>query len=805
MGCKPVGERYTNSCVRQHPGTADGVGVEFIEHPQATIRIGNLPYNVPARDGTTVQYQSDLVCNEGGNPADMLTDGMCGKANRLNTESLQEGESAGDCLFVYDYYPTGLSFDFGYSDTWMSYLFDTTDKAGILGTPCYHIETEETDIPESSPGAGDGSYSSSSTCFPCSSFDCTPASTTISYTVPPEGKDSDDPDCPHSTLFAIDTQSPKLCFSYDSLSTTLPDGCLDFELSYDGTTWTDSWDENETTGSEYTTAQNPYQAGDESFNDFKIFNLDSGLAQGLRIKCEIKPIYDDDPDPTVFSGTSWRITEVLSPGTGYTVGTTFSLSYTHTHPDNSTTILTNNIKIKTVGPVQATEGQEGFDVLRSGDTLNGHIVTRVFHTDLDNFPYHIAYIDACGSNFAKDTQYTSDRNHVITAKAGWGIPDRAALIGFYEFMDKSIQYVTADIDQEAPNRFHDLKVPQVTMSIVNGQVDNISIVDGGAGWQTLDATPDVYITAPLTTTGTRAQVRATFVGGSMTAIDVTDGGSGYSSSQPPQLQIRNVHKVIDRTFREGNYTTHSTDQLKEFLQSLPPGDYETTQETLNAITSLPESYADQYKVVDFKVKGDPDRQRVRKLAQRMYSDSATDPLRDTYDISDINMDVLEGSSVIPTEAKDSIIRYVRDNSQANRMKHIDRITQKVIPEYSNHDRRYVTTIQGRISELPHASEYTKYMMKQYRPDPRDSIDISITLSCSTVESGCGHISCSAPSGSTPGPNQSISMSGLLGDGCKPWTASGKMKIWNDLTRARAAWNAAIAAYGNPYDTGMYLP
>ena len=148
---------------------------------------------------------------------------------------------------------------------------------------------------------------------------------------------------------------------------------------------------------------------------------------------------------------------------------------------------------------------------------------------------------------------------------------------------------------------------------------------------------------------------------------------------------------------------------------------------------------------------------------------------------------------------------MRDNSQANRMKHIDRITQKVIPEYSNHDRRYVTTVQGRISELPHASQYTKYMMKQYRPDPRDSIDISITLSCSTVESGCGHITCPAPAGSSPGPYQSFSMSGLLGDGCKPWTASGTMKIWNDLTRARAAWNAAIAAYGNPYDTGMYLP
>ena len=805
MGCKPVGERYTNSCVRQHPGTADGVSIEFLEHPGATIRQGNLPYNVPARDGTTVQYQSDLVCNEGGNPADMLTDGMCGKANRLNVESLEEGESSGDCLFVYDYYPSGLSFDFGYSDTWFSYLFDTTNKAGILGTPCYHIETEETDIPESSPGAGDGSYSSSSSCFPCSSFDCTPASTTISYTVPNEGKDSDDPDCPHSTLFAVDTQSPKLTFSYDSLSTTLPDGCLDFELSYDGVTYTDSWNENETTGTEYITAQNPYQSGDEAFSDFKIFELDSGLAQGLRVKLEVKPVFDDDPDPSVFSGTSWRITEVLSPGTGYTVGTTFSLSYTHTLPDNSTVVLTNNIKIKTVGPVQATEGQEGFDVLRSGDTVNGHIVTRVFHTDIDNFPYHIAYLDACGSNFAKETQYTSDRNHVITAKAGWGIPDRAHLVGFYEFMNKSIQYVTADVDQEAPNRFHDLRVPQVTMSIVNGQVDNISIVDGGSGWQTLDAVPDVYITAPLTTTGKRAEVRATFVGGAMTGITVADGGSGYSSTRPPSLQIRNVHKVVDRTIDNGAYRSTYADDIRTYLLSLPEGDAESSAATLRALENLPQNFFDQYKVADFSVKGDPDVQRVRQKAQRMYSDSATNPLKKSNAIDDLDMSIVENSTVIPTELKDTLKQFLRDESHRSRMQHIDDITQKIIPEYSNHDERYVTTIQGRISELPQASEYTKYMMKQYRPDPQDSIDINITLSCSTVENGCGHISCTAPSGSTPGPNQSISMSGLLGDGCKPWTASGSMKIWNDLTRANAAWSAAIAAYGNPYDTGMYLP
>ena len=97
----------------------------------------------------------------------------------------------------------------------------------------------------------------------------------------------------------------------------------------------------------------------------------------------------------------------------YSAGQTFTLEYTHTHPNNSTSVLNLNLRVKTVQAYQATEGQEGFDVLRAGDTINGHTVKRVFHTDLDNFPYHIAYIDGNGSDFAKETQYTSNRLSLI--------------------------------------------------------------------------------------------------------------------------------------------------------------------------------------------------------------------------------------------------------------------------------------------------------------------------------------------------------------------------------------------------------
>ena len=91
-------------------------------------------------------------------------------------------------------------------------------------------------------------------------FTCTPASTNLRYTT---GQDiTGDIDCPHPTLFGIGTSSKKLCFTYDQLSTQLPNGVIDFEVSYDGVTYTDTWDQGANAGTPYTTSQNPWQAGD---------------------------------------------------------------------------------------------------------------------------------------------------------------------------------------------------------------------------------------------------------------------------------------------------------------------------------------------------------------------------------------------------------------------------------------------------------------------------------------------------------------------------------------------------------------
>ena len=42
------------------------------------------------------------------------------------------------------------------------------------------------------------------------------------------------------------------------------------------------------------------------------------------------------------------------------------------------------------------------------------------------------------------------------------------------------------------------------------------------------------------------------------------------------------------------------------------------------------------------------------------------------------------------------------------------------------------------------------------------------------------------------------MSGMLGDGCKAWTATGKLRMWNDMTSSTTQFANATTAYGNPF-------
>jgi len=783
MGCSPQNDCSSTSCERFEPGTGEGVTlVEYKEYPENAIRGG--AYNIPGRDGSTVMYPS--LALSGSSVAN------CGKYTK---------SACGSTLY-FDYYPDGLSFDHGFSDTWFSYLYDTSNDAGVVGTPCYHIETQTVTNTQT------GASSSTDTCYPCGAFTCTPATTTITYDVPGDEEcGCADPDCPHPTLFSIGSLSKKVVFSYDSLSTTLPNGVSDFEVSDDGTTWTDVWNENTVVGSEYVSSDNPYMAGDEFFNDFKIFTLNSGASTGLVIKAEIKAVYDDSGATTTFSGTSWTITEILSPGTGYTVGQTFTLEYTHTHPNNSTSVLNLNFKVKAVQAYQATEGQVGFDVLRIGDTINGHAVTRVFHTDLDNFPYHIAYIDGNGSDFVKETQYTSNRSHVITVKAGFRVPDRAILVGFYEFLDKSVQYVPADVEQNAPDTYNVLKQPIVTCTVVNGIVTGYTIVDGGSGWNQYGRQPEVVVTPPYASTGTQATCKVSFTNGVLTAIKPNLGGTGYSSTVPPKVYVKNVFYEQTTVIDNAAYKATDARDFQQIIDSIPGG---ADTDALNKVAACWTQHAPRQATEDvaarIELKQDPDLNRVQKVPQYHYSHLTMQG----YDAKfAVDYSLAHLGDIYPAWFGDVLINE-KDRNIEMRIQDIEDLTQKTIPAYAIDRERMVTTVQGRFSGLPHASNYTKYHMRQYRADATKKRDINVTLTCTPVNSGCGHIGCSAPNtGNTDNTSgntvTTYTMSPLLGSGCQTWNATGVLPVYNSLTKSASVWDDAITEYGNPFILGEYLP
>ena len=800
---------------------------------------------MPAREADFVMYNSFTTLGF------VTSSGNCGKIQRDNPCNTQQPNSK----LIFDYTPSELSFDFAYSDRFFAYLYDTSDKGGTVGIPSYYIEDQTS---STSGGSNDGNVTTSSNCFPCSNFTCTPATTSLSYTC-----DTDytgDPDCPHPSLFGFGTTSNKIAFKYDALSSQAPNGVIDFSLSYDGVTYADAWVQSTNEGIAYTSTQNPWQSGDESLDDFTIYEINgSGATTGLRLKVRIRPIVDESGSSVAFTGTEWLVTEILSPGTGYSVNDVFSISYTHQHPDSTTSTLTVNLKITAVGPVEQTSSVSGFDVLRTGDVVNGHTLTRVFHMDEGNFPYHVAYVDGNGSNFVKDTQYTSNRAHQITTVAGKGIPDRAILVGKYEFSDKSMQFITASVDLSAPDIYNTIKQPDVTLTITNGRVTSATIVDGGAGWNKLQEAPDLIVTPPLIESGTQAEIKGTFSAGVLTAIEITRGGSGYDENNPPKVWIRNNYKKKVETFTNDAFDPNFDRDNEELMSSFPSPEFEkvdvgfmsafdpTTYNRLlelgftpeqiekvinenneriasfdnsdaprmtqDAIKALSDSYNQMLKTVDnesreptVEIKLDNDRRRTTVLPQRKYSKGVTDELRDIVSPK-YNLNFLDDDTNISNEMKE-VLREELERTTLERSQSIDDITQTSVPELSNHKESLVETVQGSFTELPAASSGTKYFMTQYRADQAKETSLSVTLSMSPVNAGSSHFTCNPPTGSTGGSssdgsggtvNTSFTMSGLLGPGCQAWSASGSIRMFHDLSSAATQAANAGAAYGNPFN------
>ena len=107
-------------------------------------------------------------------------------------------------------------------------------------------------------------------------------------------------------------------------------------------------------------------------------------------------------------------------------------------------------------------------------------------------------------------------------------------------------------------------------------------------------------------------------------------------------------------------------------------------------------------------------------------------------------------------------------------------------------------MQGPFSELPYASQYTKYFLRQFRPDPRQDTTITVNLSVNVANVGTSHFSCPQPPASTRLGSTFSFLGGPSGPGCQNWSASGSLLMLNDFTSATRTLSKATAAYGNPY-------
>ncbi len=832
MGCTNNGDycETDNHCQKFLPSSAvpgEGTSMKYSEYPVTQFRTGN--YNIPDRTGNAVMHNSSTIpisttsSPAGGRGNGVAADGgaaaslaHCGKVRGVGCNTFAFGGDGGSEI-AYDWIPTDLSFDWQSSDTWLSYIFDTSNNAGIAGNPVYYIRTctrttsTTTQGTPQVPASTTTSTETTTTCVPCTAHTCSPGVTDVKYTYGGQDLTRDD-DCPNPDLFGIGTESTKLVFTYSQLSSQLADGVTEFAVSYGGGAFEPVYTESLGIGQVYNSSQNPWQLGDESFGDFEVFDqeFETEETNGFRIKLRISPIFDDTGATLVFNGTQWEVMEVLNSGTGYKINDTFTLNYPYLLPDNTETTLTLELRVTNVGPSEILTGQSsGFDVIRTGDTVNGHRVLRAYHTDLDNFPHHVIYLSGDGDNFIKEQTYVSDRAHVIVAKAGYGIPDRACLVGKYEFIEKSVQYMTLSRDERSPDIFNEVKLPRVSTTVTNGVVTGYNIEFSGSKVRRSELNgnePRLVAAGPPSSAGRPAVVEGIFSGGQLVSIAIVDGGSLYDDNDPPAIFVSNTLSQDRTSYKNAGYEEGHTERYKKYYDAAPTPNPDMSL-IKEQIDSNPEVITVTSNRGNIDVKYDPESRRKDIQPQSLYSAGVIAPL---YDIMNKPSDMTHLGRLSQKDLASAIVEE-EANIKVRTDALLRGLTQDVIPSYNDVPDTLVETVQGRLGNLPYGSENTKYIIKQYSPDTASRATINVTLSCRPVAEGINTTQCPPPVLTIPGPTSSTdpvtgtataasstcTMTGPFGPGCASWSVSGEMLFLHDMSRSAQNAVAAGKAYGNP--------
>lgn len=117
-----------------------------------------------------------------------------------------------------------------------------------------------------------------------------------------------------------------------------------------------------------------------------------------------------------------------------------------------------------------------------GDTINGWDISSVVYYG-DQLKAGLMELNGTGGAFTYKGQYTSASGATVEILAGYGIPNKAAFAGVYEF-PKKISYYRVEIDPAAliPNRTLDQAEAEAIVG-KDGSIKAVKMINGGRGYK----------------------------------------------------------------------------------------------------------------------------------------------------------------------------------------------------------------------------------------------------------------------------------------------------------------------------------
>ena len=301
---------------------------------------------------------------------------------------------------------------------------------------------------------------------------------------------------------------------------------------------------------------------------------DFDIPKGTKIRMRLESRWNTD---TQTYNTLWKVDKVVEYGKNYNAGDgvnfvnqeVYYLYYPSADATNKISIglmisQTDNVSRSIIGKY-----------VNNTHTVNGWTFDNVRHTE-DDFNMHFATIKGGSAAFTKDGLYTCSNGAQIKVVAGWGIKDRAIIMGYYEFLNKEIEYAIGVPTPGVPFD-PELVKPECEAKIVNGRLDSVKVIKPGYGLSNpnieairliVDAPPTLYdhdkysllirnganvldAISQSKGIGEIAEVKPIISDGQLISVRVIKGGSGYSSTNPPKIKVPYVAKKVTEIVKEG--------------------------------------------------------------------------------------------------------------------------------------------------------------------------------------------------------------------------------------------------------------